>query len=56
MVAPAVPMSTWGKEGRYIYRYQIDNPNVGSLDWIVDPFAREFGRCASWPTGMPWDS
>ena len=26
-----------------MYRYQIDNPNVGTLDWIIDPFAREFG-------------
>src|SRR5712691_11106348 len=40
---PAAPPSAWGKDGRYVYRYQIDNPNVGSIDWIVDPFAREFG-------------
>ena len=32
-----------GSPGRYVYRYRIDNPNAGSLDWIVDPFAREFG-------------
>jgi maltooligosyltrehalose trehalohydrolase len=41
--APATPISAWGTAGRYVYRYQIDNPNVGRLDWIVDPFAREFG-------------
>jgi maltooligosyltrehalose trehalohydrolase len=35
--------SAWGTAGRYLYRYRIDNPNVGSLDWIIDPCAREFG-------------
>jgi maltooligosyltrehalose trehalohydrolase len=35
--------SAWGTAGRYVYRYQIDNPNIGSLDWIIDPCAREFG-------------
>jgi maltooligosyltrehalose trehalohydrolase len=41
--APAVPGSAWGTAGRYVYRYTIVNPNVGTLDWIIDPFAREFG-------------
>jgi maltooligosyltrehalose trehalohydrolase len=40
---PAVPGSAWGSAGRYVYRYTIANPNVGTLDWIIDPFAREFG-------------
>jgi len=40
---PAIQGSAWGTPGRYLYRYRIDNPNVGSLDWIVDPCAREFG-------------
>jgi maltooligosyltrehalose trehalohydrolase len=40
---PPTPRSAWGSSGRYVYRYQIDNPNVGTLDWIIDPFAREFG-------------
>ena len=40
---PAVPGSAWGTPGRYVYRYTIANPNVGTLDWIIDPFAREFG-------------
>ncbi|HKH28993.1 MAG TPA: alpha-amylase family glycosyl hydrolase, partial [Sphingomicrobium sp.] len=40
---PALPHSAWGRPGRYVYRYQIINPNVGTLDWIIDPFAREFG-------------
>jgi hypothetical protein len=41
--APAVAGSAWGTPGRYVYRYTIVNPNVGPLDWIIDPFAREFG-------------
>jgi maltooligosyltrehalose trehalohydrolase len=41
---PAIPAdSAWGSAGRYVYRYRIDNPTVGSLDWIIDPCAREFG-------------
>ncbi|UPJ55260.1 alpha-amylase family glycosyl hydrolase [Bradyrhizobium sp. 192] len=40
---PTVPGSAWGSPGRYVYRYTITNPNVGVLDWIIDPFAREFG-------------
>ena len=40
---PAPLESAWGTSGRYVYRYRIDNPNVGSLDWIIDPCAREFG-------------
>jgi len=41
--SPAVAGSAWGMPGRYVYRYTIVNPNVGTLDWIIDPFAREFG-------------
>jgi maltooligosyltrehalose trehalohydrolase len=41
--APAVPSSAWGTPGRYLYRYAIANPSVGTLDWIIDPCAREFG-------------
>ena len=40
---PEVPGSAWGTAGRYVYRYRIGNPNVGCLDWIIDPYAREFG-------------
>ncbi len=40
---PVTAGSAWGTAGRYVYRYRIDNPSVGSLDWIIDPFAREFG-------------
>lgn len=35
--------SAWGTAGRYVYRYRIVNQSVGSLDWIIDPCAREFG-------------
>lgn len=41
--APSAPGAAWGTPGRYVYRYTIVNPNVGTLDWIIDPFAREFG-------------
>jgi len=37
------PKSAWGNPGTYIYRYQLQNPNVGIIDWIIDPYAREFG-------------
>src|SRR5262245_60662126 len=40
---PPAEGSAWGTPGRYLYRYRIDNPKVGSLDWIIDPCAREFG-------------
>ncbi|MDZ8136402.1 MAG: alpha-amylase family glycosyl hydrolase [Nostoc sp. DedQUE04] len=35
--------SAWGEPGRYVYRYCLQNPNRGEIDWIIDPFAREFG-------------
>ena len=38
------PKSAWGLPGRYVYRYYLENPNTSkSIDWIIDPFAREFG-------------
>jgi maltooligosyltrehalose trehalohydrolase len=38
------PLSKWGEKGRYIYRYELESPLLSKpLDWIVDPFAREFG-------------
>jgi 1,4-alpha-glucan branching enzyme len=40
---PGSASSAWGQPGTYIYRYEVHNPTVGVLDWIVDPFAREFG-------------
>lgn len=36
--------SAWGLPGRYLYRYCLKSPLLQEeLDWIVDPFAREFG-------------
>jgi 1,4-alpha-glucan branching enzyme len=44
------PQSQWGSLGQYVYRYCLQNPNLNDniypdklLDWIIDPFAREFG-------------
>jgi len=37
------PKSAWGTPGKYVYRYSLNNPNRGEIDWIIDPFAREFG-------------
>jgi 1,4-alpha-glucan branching enzyme len=33
----------WGEPGRYIYRYLLRRPDGSEIDWIIDPFAREFG-------------
>lgn len=37
------PGTHWGEPGRYVYRYALTTPQGAQLDWIVDPFAREFG-------------
>ena len=37
------PKSAWGEKGRYLYRFMLDNPDSGRIDWIIDPFARSFG-------------
>lgn len=37
------PASAWGTPGRYVYRYCLQNPDKGNIDWIIDPYAREFG-------------
>lgn len=38
------PKSSWGSQGRYVYRYCLKNPNIHEIiDWIIDPFSREFG-------------
>ena len=56
------PASAWGTPGTYVYRYELHSPRLGSpLDWIVDPFAREFGvgRQAAITLGYtdhPWDA
>jgi maltooligosyltrehalose trehalohydrolase len=36
--------SFWGKPGRYVYRFMlVHSPSGRQIDWIIDPFAREFG-------------
>jgi len=37
------PKSAWGTAGKYVYRYYLERPNKEPIDWIIDPFAREFG-------------
>ncbi|HKO49791.1 MAG TPA: hypothetical protein VJV79_18805 [Polyangiaceae bacterium] len=48
-----VPGQAWGSAGRYIYRYCLRNARVGTLDWIVDPYAREFaaGKLSAFTLG-----
>ncbi|MGD6978843.1 MULTISPECIES: alpha-amylase family glycosyl hydrolase [Citricoccus] len=36
--------SHFGQPGRYLYRYDLESPLLDTpLDWIVDPYAREYG-------------
>jgi maltooligosyltrehalose trehalohydrolase len=46
--------SSWGEPGRYIYRYAVTNPRVGEVDFVSDPFAREFsvGRMSAFTLGL----
>jgi len=38
------PTGSWGLGGRYLYRYELESPLLAApLDWIVDPYAREYG-------------
>ncbi|MCW5200561.1 alpha-amylase [Desulfobulbus sp. F4] len=38
------PSCAWGQPGRYVYRFILRSPLVQhEIDWIIDPFAREFG-------------
>lgn len=45
--------SHFGSPGRHVYRFELHNPNVGILDWIVDPFAREYaaGKLSAFTLG-----
>ncbi|MBA4143522.1 MAG: alpha-amylase [Nitrosospira sp.] len=45
--------SHFGLPGRHVYRFELHNPNVGVLDWIVDPFAREYavGKLSAFTLG-----
>lgn len=42
-IPAAVAGSHWGKPGRYVYRYALSGPNGKEIDWIIDPYARDFG-------------
>lgn len=33
----------WGEPGDYVYRYWLRRPDGVEIDWVVDPFARQFG-------------
>lgn len=36
--------AAWGNPGRYLYRFELESPLLSRpLDWIIDPYAREFG-------------
>lgn len=35
--------SRWGSPGRYVYRLVVIDPNHGRIDWVIDPYARDFG-------------
>jgi len=37
------PKSAWGTAGKYVYRYLLERPDKEPIDWIIDPYAREFG-------------
>lgn len=38
------PDSAWGKPGQYVYRFELESPLLQRpLDWIIDPYAREYG-------------
>ena len=38
------PNSAWGTPGRYVYRFELESPLLPHpLDWIIDPYAREYG-------------
>ncbi len=47
------PHSHFGQPGKYVYRYELHSPYAGILDWIVDPFAREYavGKLAAFTLG-----
>lgn len=53
IVRDAQPGSHFGSPGRHVYRYELHNPNVGILDWIIDPFAREYavGKLSAFTLG-----
>lgn len=47
------PNSHFGTAGRHVYRFELHNPNTGVLDWIIDPYAREYavGKLSAFTLG-----
>lgn len=35
--------SSWGSQGRYLYRFCISRPGAADIDWVGDPFAQAYG-------------
>lgn len=33
----------WGTPGKYLYRFAVESPGGKIVDWVADPFARDFG-------------
>jgi maltooligosyltrehalose trehalohydrolase len=60
--ARPTPGSAWGRSGTYVYRYLVRSPLASQpIDFIVDPFAREFGigRLSAFTLGFqnhPWSA
>ncbi|HEX2123610.1 MAG TPA: alpha-amylase family glycosyl hydrolase, partial [Thermoanaerobaculia bacterium] len=42
-ISPRKRGSRWGRDGRYVYRYWIVPEQGEPVDWVSDPFGREFG-------------
>jgi 1,4-alpha-glucan branching enzyme len=43
-IQPSGNGTAWGQPGRYLYRFELESPLLDHpLDWIVDPYAREYG-------------
>src|ERR1035438_2528780 len=41
-VADALAGSHWGGPGPYVYSWRVTGPGAIQIDWLSDPFAREF--------------
>ena len=43
LTAGAPAGSSWGQNGRYLYRFCISRPSAPDIDWVADPFAQAYG-------------
>lgn len=60
-VRPDGSGTSWGKPGRYVYRFLVRDPGGREVDFVSDPYAREFGvgRLSAFTLGFkdrPWAS